>query len=97
MGVRSPTLKACYASHPSQTQAVNSALHLECVGAARRRHRTFTWYDINRIAIATVSWRVRHRSPDIQLRCQILIVLSKLPLTNISPEAVKANAVTIFP
>jgi hypothetical protein len=40
MGVRSPTFKACYALHPSQTQAVDSTLHLECVGAARRRHRS---------------------------------------------------------
>ncbi|MDZ8228166.1 hypothetical protein [Nostoc sp. ChiVER01] len=30
---------------PSQTQAVDSALHLEC-------DRTFTWYSINPIAIA---------------------------------------------
>ncbi|MBC6430937.1 hypothetical protein FM036_08905 [Nostoc sp. HG1] len=38
---------------PRKLKLLYSAFHLECVGAARRRHRTFTWYDINRIAIAT--------------------------------------------
>ncbi|MBN3960088.1 hypothetical protein [Nostoc sp. NMS8] len=40
ISVEKLTALVCWRSHSAQTQAVDSALYLECVGAARRRHRS---------------------------------------------------------